>query len=123
MTDTKALTGSDIVGDASPQAHDRTEAHQRRSPAPRQRRVTRLGSAHAGLIAAAVVLVLLLVFILENAHSVNVGFLGAHLRLSLAVALFLAAIAGALLMAAAGTARITQLRQIIRRDRRKPQAS
>ncbi len=34
-----------------------------------------------------------------------------------------ALIAGALLMAAAGTARITQLRQLIRRDRRKPPAS
>ena len=32
------------------------------------------------------------------------------------------AIAGALLMAAAGTARITELRQMMRRDRRKPQA-
>ncbi len=49
--------------------------------------------------------------------------LGAHLRLSLAVALLLAAIAGALLMAAAGTARITLLRRIMRRDRRKPHAS
>ena len=39
------------------------------------------------------------------------------LRLSLAVALLLAAIAGALLMAAAGTARITQLRRVIRRGR------
>jgi len=35
----------------------------------------------------------------------------------------LAAIAGALLMAAAGTARITLLRRIMRRDRRKPHAS
>ncbi|HUD37148.1 MAG TPA: lipopolysaccharide assembly protein LapA domain-containing protein [Streptosporangiaceae bacterium] len=42
---------------------------------------------------------------------------------SLAVALLLAAIAGALLMAAAGTARITQLRQAMRRDRRKLRAS
>ena len=32
-------------------------------------------------------------------------------------------IAGALLMAAAGTARITQLRRIMRHDRRKPQSS
>jgi lipopolysaccharide assembly protein A len=39
------------------------------------------------------------------------------------VALILAVIAGALIMAAAGTARITQLRQTIRRDRRKSQAS
>jgi lipopolysaccharide assembly protein A len=51
---------------------------------------------------------------------VNINFLGAHLRLSLAVALFLAAIAGALLMAAAGTARITQLRRTMRRNRSKP---
>ena len=36
---------------------------------------------------------------------------------------WLTAIAGALIMAAAGTARITQLRGIMRRDRRKPQAS
>jgi len=110
MTDTKAVTGSDIVSDASPQAHDRTE------PARRQRRVTRLGSAHAGLIAAAVVLVLLLVFILENAHSVNVGFLGAHLRLPLAVALLLAGVGGALLVGAVGAARITQLRRAVHRE-------
>ncbi len=59
-----------------------------------------------------------MIFIIQNAHAVNISFLGAHLRLSLAVALFLAAIAGALIMAAAGTARITQLRRIMRRDRR-----
>jgi uncharacterized integral membrane protein len=34
-----------------------------------------------------------------------------------------ALIAGALLIATAGTARITQLRQIMRRDRRKPRPS
>jgi uncharacterized integral membrane protein len=76
---------------------------------------------HTGLIAGAVGLVVVLIFIIQNAHAVNVSFLGAHLRLSLAVALLLAAIAGALLMAAAGTARITQLRRIMRRDRQRPQ--
>ena len=55
-------------------------------------------------------------------HAVSISFLGAHLHLSLAVALLLAAIAGALAMAAAGTARITQLRRIMRRNRRNPQA-
>jgi uncharacterized integral membrane protein len=49
---------------------------------------------------------------------VDISFRGAHLRLSLAVALLLAVIVGAVAMAAAGTARITQLRRIIRRDRR-----
>ena len=84
---------------------------------------TRLSSVHTSLIAGAAGLIVVMIFIIQNAHTVNISFLGAHLRLSLAVALFLAAIGGALLMAAAGTARITQLRRIIRRDRRKPKTS
>jgi lipopolysaccharide assembly protein A len=82
---------------------------------------TRIKGMHTGLIAGAAVLVVVMIFIIQNPHAVNVSFLGAHLRLSLAVALLLAAIAGALLMAAAGTARIAQLRRIMRRDRRKAQ--
>jgi lipopolysaccharide assembly protein A len=84
---------------------------------------TRISGMRTSLIAAAIGLVVVMIFIIQNAHAVSISFLGAHLRLSLAVALLLAAIAGALLMAAAGTARITQLRRIMRRDRRKPQAS
>ena len=84
---------------------------------------TIISSMRTGLIAGFAGLIVVMIFIIQNAHAVSISFLGAHLRLSLAVALFLAAIAGALLMAAAGTARITQLRQIIRRDRRRPQAS
>jgi lipopolysaccharide assembly protein A len=80
---------------------------------------TRISGMRSSLIAGLGLLIVVMIFIIQNAHSVNIGFLGAHLRLSLAVALVLAAIAGALIMAAAGTARITQLRQIMRRDRRK----
>ena len=76
-----------------------------------------------GLIAGFAGLIVVMIFIIQNAHAVNISFLGAQLRLSLAVALVLAAIAGALIMAAAGTARITRLRRIMRRDRRKPRAS
>jgi len=75
------------------------------------------------LIAGIILLIVVLIFIIQNAHAVNISFMGAHLRLSLAVALLLAAIAGALLMAAAGTARITQLRRVMRRNRRKSQVS
>ena len=75
---------------------------------------------HIALIAGIAVLIVVLIFIIQNAHTVSISFLGAHLHLSLAVALLLAAIAGALLMAAAGTARITQLRRIIRRRQRHP---
>ena len=76
-----------------------------------------------GLIASVALLIVVMIFIIQNAHAVNISFLGAHLHLSLAVALLLAAIAGALVMAAAGTARITQLRRIMRRDRHKSQRS
>ncbi len=75
------------------------------------------------LIVGILGLIVVMIFIIQNANAVNISFLGAHLRLSLAVALFLAAIAGALVMAAAGTARITELRRIMRRDRRSAKAS
>jgi lipopolysaccharide assembly protein A len=92
-------------------------------PARVGRMHTRISGMRTGLIAGFAGLIVVMIFIIQNAHAVNISFLGAHLRLSLAVALFLAAIAGALIMAAAGTARITQLRRIMRRDRRKPQPS
>ena len=94
-------------------------------PAPRAsargRTRTKISSMRTGLIAGTAVLIVVLIFIIQNAHAVSISFLGAHLRLSLAVALLIAAVAGALVMAAAGTARITQLRRIMRRDRRQPQ--
>jgi putative membrane protein len=91
--------------------------------AKRGRMHTRISGVRTGLIAGFVLLIVMLIFIIQNAHAVNISFLGAHLHLSLAVALLLAAIIGALLMAAAGTARITQLRRIMRRDWRKQHAS
>ena len=84
---------------------------------------TRISGIRTGLIAGFVGLIVVMIFIIQNAHAVDISFFGAHLHLSLAVALLLAAIAGALLMAAVGTARITQLRRIMRRDRRKTPTS
>ena len=91
--------------------------------APRRRRMsTKISGVRIALIAGFAVLVVVLIFIIQNAHTVSISFLGAHLHLSLAVALLLAAVAGALIMAAAGTARITELRQTMRRDRRESDA-
>jgi lipopolysaccharide assembly protein A len=108
-----------------PQSANGTSPQLPAAPIPHKagRMHTRISGMRIGLIAAAAALIVVMIFIIQNAHAVNISFLGAHLRLSLAVALILAAITGALLMAAAGTARITQLRQVIRRDRRKSQAS
>jgi putative membrane protein len=88
------------------------------APTPRGSLGSRIGTARTALIAGALVLIVVLIFIIENAHTVTITFFGAHLRISLAVALLLAAVAGALIMAAAGTARITQLRMSMRRNRR-----
>ena len=82
---------------------------------------SRIGATRTAMIGGALVLIVVLIFIIENAHTVTITFFGAHLQVSLAVALLLAAIAGALIMAAAGTARITQLRIAMRRNRRSPQ--
>ncbi len=80
---------------------------------------TRISGLRTALIAGIAALIVVVIFIIQNTQAVSISFLGAHLHLSLAVALLLAAIAGALLMAAAGTARITQLRRTLRRDRRR----
>jgi putative membrane protein len=83
-----------------------------------RRRPTRLGSLHVGLIVAAIALVLLVVFLIQNEHTVDVRFLGGHLRVSLAVAMLIASVTGALIVGAAGTARIGQLRRSARRRSR-----
>ena len=83
-----------------------------------RQRPTRLGSLHVGLIVAAVALVLLVIFLVQNAHTVKISFLGGHLRVSLAVAMLIASVVGALIVGAAGAARIGQLRRSARRDSR-----
>jgi uncharacterized integral membrane protein len=79
---------------------------------------TKTGIAFGSLIAGAIVLIVLLVFILENTQSVKVSFFGASGQLPLGVALLLAAIGGALLTGIVGAARIVQLRRHVRRPRR-----
>jgi lipopolysaccharide assembly protein A len=66
----------------------------------------------------AVLLLLLLIFILQNGRTVDVSYMGAHGHLPLGVALLLAAVCGVLLVVLAGAARISQLRTVARRHRR-----
>jgi uncharacterized integral membrane protein len=66
----------------------------------------------------AVILLLLLIFILQNGRTVDVSYMGAHGHLPLGVALLLAAVCGVLLVVLAGAARISQLRTVARRHRR-----
>jgi uncharacterized integral membrane protein len=73
--------------------------------------------AYNSLIAGAIVLILLLVFILENTESVKISYFGVGFHLPLGVALLLGAIGGALIVGIVGTARIVQLRRHARRRR------
>jgi uncharacterized integral membrane protein len=79
---------------------------------------TRMGGVWFAAVSFAVILLLLLIFILENGHRVDVAFFGAHGHLPLGVALLLAAVLGILMVVIPGTARIIQLRVTARRHRR-----
>jgi uncharacterized integral membrane protein len=76
---------------------------------------TRSGMLWTGLILSALVLLVLLIFILQNSTPVQINFLGASGTLPTGVALLLAAIAGLLLVAIPGGLRILQLRRAARR--------
>jgi len=76
---------------------------------------SRMGGVWVTLLVAAFVLLLLLIFILQNGQRAEVSFLGAHGHLPMGVALLLAAVFGVLLVALPGTARIIQLRVLSRR--------
>lgn len=77
--------------------------------------LTRAGAAWVGLSAAAVVAVLLIIFLVQNTHQVQVNFLGMSTSTSLALMLLIAAVSGIFITAVLGTARMVQLRRIIRR--------
>jgi uncharacterized integral membrane protein len=79
---------------------------------------TRMGGLWLASGSFAVVLLLLLIFILENSKSVDVAYFGAHGHVPLGVALLLAAVLGILMVVIPGTARIVQLRLTARRHRR-----
>ncbi|MFK4296748.1 putative integral membrane protein [Arthrobacter sp. GAS37] len=94
-----------------------TGAPQGASAAPKPR-TTRAGVVWAAVVVALLALILLIIFILQNQQPVNVFFLGLAGTVSLGMALFIAAVAGGVLVAAAGAARIIQLRSDARKIRR-----
>jgi uncharacterized integral membrane protein len=78
---------------------------------------TRTGALWAALIAGVVILLLLLVFILQNLDSITLELFGWDFSLPLGVALLFAAIGGAAIVGIAGGLRILQLRHAANRQR------
>lgn len=79
---------------------------------------SRAGRLWVGLIPALIFLVVLLIFIFQNLHDVKISFFTASGSFPLALALLLAAVAGALIVLCLGSIRILQLRRTVRRRSR-----
>jgi uncharacterized integral membrane protein len=71
---------------------------------------------------ALVLLILLIVFILQNSSKVEVHFLGLSGTIPLGMALLIASVGGGVVVAIAGVARVTQLRMGAHRSRRRTPA-
>lgn len=90
-----------------------------RDPLLHTRGGTRWGSLWQILAVGAVILVLLLVFILQNSENVELHIYGAHWNAPVGVALLMAAALGVLLVVIPGTVRILQLRRSTRKAHRR----
>ncbi len=116
---TEAAAPQGITGTLPPPS---ANTSGRSPPAPRtaarEQLQIRISGMRALLIGVFAVLIVAVIFIIQNAHTANISFLGVHLILPLAGALLGAAIAGSLLTVAAGSARITRLRQFLQRGLR-----
>jgi uncharacterized integral membrane protein len=87
-------------------------------PAPVRPRFTRASAVWVATGASLLLLVLLIVFVLQNSTKVEVHFLGLSGTIPLGMALLIAAVGGGVVVAIAGIARVSQLRMNARRTRR-----
>ncbi len=110
-------------GDDGARRADKTPPTPRTSPAgkpaPAHAREAKRSSvsraAWTALVVGIIVLILLLVFILQNNTATEFHFLNATFTMPLGVAMLFAAIAGALIMALVGTTRMISLSRTVRR--------
>jgi lipopolysaccharide assembly protein A len=93
-------------------------AQQAVKPAQKAVKQSRISVAWVSLALFAVVLLLLLVFILENSRSVDISYLGAHGHLPLGVTLLLAAVVGILLVVLVWFGRGVRVRASAHRHRK-----
>ncbi|MDX3003475.1 lipopolysaccharide assembly protein LapA domain-containing protein [Kribbella solani] len=90
------------------------------TPLPTRVPRTRISGAWLGICVTVISFVVLIVFMLQNTGSVAVNFLWLNGSVPLALALFIAGVAGvaaAVLATSIGAARMTQLRRLVRRGK------
>ncbi len=88
-----------------PSGVTRTSTHQKRAPR------SRAGAVWVAICIAALVLVALIIFMLQNTQPVLVSFLGMQGTVPLALALLIAGVGVGIIALIIGTVRIAQLRR------------
>jgi uncharacterized integral membrane protein len=76
----------------------------------------KVSAAWTAAVIAALLLIALIIFIAQNSDRVTIHFLGLDGRISLALALLIAAVGSVLLVAIPGTLRILQLRRALKKN-------
>ena len=84
-------------------------------PSRRGRVGTRTCAFWLGVWAGVVALILLIIFVAQNPGNVRLSFLWMEGQISLALAILIAGVCGALIAMAVAAARIIQLRKLVRR--------
>lgn len=110
VTNPESVPNKPIGEPVSPAQAERAPVQAERK-ANRKVKQTRVGYTWSGLVIGTFVLVILLIFILQNLDSVKVDLLFWSFSLPIGVGALLAAIAGALIMALVGGVRIIQIRR------------
>jgi len=106
--------GRDAVSRTSPEASDPTVS---RGLTKKGRvRSTRASGAWVSVIIVALLVIAMLIFIGQNSQKVTLNFLAFNGRFPLGLTVLFAAVAGVLLVALPGTARIIELRRALRRN-------
>src|SRR5215471_14210947 len=105
-------------GGSTGQEHQAGTPSSVQPPPQKAAKQSRVNSTWVVLTLFAVVLLLLLVFILENSQSVDIGYFGAHGHVPLGVALLLAAVLGILLAVIAWFGRGVRVRATAHKHRK-----
>jgi uncharacterized integral membrane protein len=85
--------------------------------APLEIRRTRASTAYVSVAVGLAVLIVVLIFVLQNLSDASIHFLGAHFRMPVGLLVLAAAIAGGVVVLLVSLARVLQLRLLARRHR------
>lgn len=112
-------SGPNAQDGSTPKDPDRPGTTGRQgSPTGKQSHGSRTGALWSATTASIVLLVLLIIFILQNSGRVSIVFFGLEGTVPIGMALLIAAVGGAAIVAIAGIARVARLRISARRSRR-----